>query len=151
MVGGETAAFEALRPLLRVLGTTLVRQGEAGAGQHAKLANQIAVACTMLGVSEALGYAKRAGLEPESVLKSISQGAAKSFALEHLAPKMLAGDFAPGFFVKHLVKDLGLALAEANDLGFDAPGLRLVLERYRTLMDLGYSEAGTQVLFQLYR
>jgi 3-hydroxyisobutyrate dehydrogenase len=151
MAGGEVGDVEALEPLFRTFGKTIVRQGGPGSGQHAKLANQIAIAGTMLGLSEALGYAKRAGLDLGTLLQSISSGAAGSAAMTHLAPRMLSGDFAPGFYVKHFVKDLTLAAdGAANELGFDAPALALALSRYRELAASGHAEDGTQALYRLY-
>jgi 3-hydroxyisobutyrate dehydrogenase len=151
MVGGATDHVAALEPLLRTFGKTIVRQGGPGSGQHAKLANQIAIAGTMLGLSEALGYAKRAGLELGTLLQSISTGAAGSAAMTHLAPRMLSGDFSPGFYVKHFVKDLTLAAdGAAHELGLDAPALALALARYRELAASGHAEDGTQALYRLY-
>jgi 3-hydroxyisobutyrate dehydrogenase len=151
MVGGAKDHVAALEPLLRTFGKTIVRQGGPGSGQHAKLANQIAIAGTMLGLSEALAYAKRAGLELGTLLQSISTGAAGSAAMTHLAPRMLSGDFSPGFYVKHFVKDLTLAAdGAAHELGLDAPALALALARYRELAASGHAEDGTQALYRLY-
>jgi 3-hydroxyisobutyrate dehydrogenase len=151
MAGGEPDDVETLEPIFRAFGKTIVRQGGPGAGQHAKLANQIAIAGTMLGLSEALAYAARAGLDLPTLLTSISSGAAGSAAMTNLAPRMLSGDFAPGFYVKHFVKDLALAAdGAAGDLGFDSPGLTLALERYRELAARGHAEDGTQALYRLY-
>lgn len=150
MVGGESEDFAALEPLFRTMGTA-VHQGPAGYGQHAKLTNQIAIAGTILGVSEALGYAMRAGLDGEKLLQSISRGAAGSALLVHAGPRMLAGDFAPGFYVKHFLKDLGLALESARELGLDARGTALVKELYEKLAAMGHADEGTQALFRLFR
>ena len=151
MIGGEPEEAEALEPLFRAFGKTIVRQGGPGAGQHAKLANQIAIAGTMLGLGEALGYAARAGLDLPTLLTSISSGAAGSAAMTNLAPRMVSGDFAPGFYVKHFIKDLALAAdGAASDLGLDAPGLALALARYRELAARGHAEDGTQALYRLY-
>jgi 3-hydroxyisobutyrate dehydrogenase len=151
MAGGDAADVEALEPLFRTFGKTIVRQGGPGSGQHAKLANQIAIAGTMLGLSEALAYAKRAGLDLGTLLQSISTGAAGSAAMTHLAPRMLSGDFAPGFYVKHFIKDLALAAdGAANELGLDAPALTLALARYRELAASGHAEEGTQAVYRLY-
>lgn len=150
MVGGEKADFEALDPLFRTMGTA-VHQGPAGFGQHAKLTNQIAIAGTILGVSEALGYAMRAGLDGDKLLQSVSRGAAGSSLLLHAGPRMLAGDFAPGFYVKHFIKDLGLALESAAELGLDARGTSLVKELYDKLAAMGHADEGTQALFRLFR
>jgi len=151
MVGGEEKAFAAALPVLQCLGTNIVRQGGPGAGQHCKLANQIAVAATMVGVSESLAYARAAGLNPHTVLSSIAGGAAGSWALTHLAPRMLAGDFAPGFAIKHFLKDLAIALGEAKRLDLELPGLALAQGLYRALTSTGTSvDAGTQALISFY-
>lgn len=146
MVGGDPAAFERARPVLEVLGRTILRQGAAGAGQHAKLANQVAIAGTMVGVMEALLYARRAGLDPTTVLASIGAGAAGSWTLSNLYPRAVAGDLAPGFAVKHFVKDLRIARDEAADNGIALPGLALVLGLYERLAAEGGDGLGTQAL-----
>jgi len=151
MIGGHAKDVDALAPLFRTFGKTIVHQGAHGAGQHAKLANQIAIGGTMLGLVEALAYAKAAGLDPTTLLSSIAQGAAASSAMTNLAPRMLKGDFAPGFYVKHFVKDLELALAEARDTrGLEVPLLELAAARYRELAAGGHADAGTQALYRLY-
>jgi 3-hydroxyisobutyrate dehydrogenase len=150
MVGGDEADFRRALPLLELLGKNIVRQGPAGSGQHAKMANQIAIAAGMLGVCEALAYSKKAGLDPATVLQSISSGAAGSWSLSNLGPRMLAGNFAPGFFVKHFIKDMKIAAASAGQLGLDAQGLRLALKRYEELAAAGGENDGTQALFKLY-
>lgn len=138
-------------PLLSHLGKNIVWQGEAGAGQHTKMCNQIAIATNMIGVCEALVYAEKAGLDPERVLRSISQGAASSWSLSNLAPRMLAGDFAPGFYVKHFIKDMGIALAEAETLGLSLPGLKLAKQLYESLAERGEGQSGTQALYKWYK
>ena len=150
MVGGPRKTFEAVKPLLELMGKTIVYQGEAGAGQHTKMSNQIAIAAGMLGVCEALAYAKKASLDPETVLSSISGGAAGSWSLSNLGPRMLAGNFDPGFFVKHFIKDMGIAAESAEAIGLDAPGLGLALTRYRELAEKGGEGMGTQGLYTLY-
>ncbi len=149
MVGGEEADFRALLPIFSCMGSA-VHQGAAGQGQHAKLANQIAISGTLLGVCEALGYARRAGLDPERLLESISQGAAGSSLLVQAGPRMLAGDFAPGFYVKHFIKDMDIALAQAEKLELDVRGLELVRSLFGELSHKGYANEGTQSLFRLY-
>ncbi|AXM88074.1 NAD(P)-dependent oxidoreductase [Anoxybacillus ayderensis] len=151
MVGGDKEAFSACMPLLSHLGKNIVWQGEAGAGQHTKMCNQIAIATNMIGVCEALVYAEKAGLDPERVLRSISQGAASSWSLSNLAPRMLAGDFAPGFYVKHFIKDMGIALAEAETLGLSLPGLKLAKQLYESLAERGEEQSGTQALYKWYK
>jgi len=150
MVGGDAAAFEGVLPLLRLMGGNVVRQGGPGAGQHTKMCNQIVIASTMLGVCEGLAYARRSGLDPETVLQSIGGGAASSFLLNNLGPRILKGDFAPGFFVEHFVKDMGIAAVEAARMGVDLPGLRLAKGLYEALAAQGHQRDGTQVLFKHY-
>jgi 3-hydroxyisobutyrate dehydrogenase len=146
MAGGDADAFARARPLLEKLGSTIVHQGAAGAGQHTKLTNQVVVAGNLVGVCEALLYATRAGLDVESVLASISGGAASSWALTNLAPRIVAGDFAPGFFVDHFVKDMGIALDEAACMQITLPGLALAHELYVALQAQGHGRDGTQSL-----
>lgn len=146
MAGGDRAAFDALVPIWDVVGRTVVHQGPPGAGQHTKVVNQVLVAAGMLGLAEALLYARRSGLDPESVLRSVGGGAAGSWALSNLAPRVLAGDLEPGFRVDHFVKDMGIALREAEALGIDLRGLRLVHGLYEETARRGRSRAGTQAL-----
>jgi len=146
MVGGEAATLERVRPLLEVLGKTIVHQGPAGAGQHAKMVNQILIASTMVGVCEALLYAYRAGLDLETVLESVASGAAGSWSLSNYTPRMLAGDFEPGFVVDHFIKDMGIALAEARRMRLSVPGLALAEQLYVALSAQGYGRKGTQAL-----
>jgi 3-hydroxyisobutyrate dehydrogenase len=150
MVGGDSAAFEAVLPILHLMGPNVVRQGESGAGQHTKLCNQIVIAGTILGVAEGLAYAKRAGLDPHTVLRSIGTGAASGFQLNNLGPKMIDGDFAPGFFVEHFLKDLNIALGEADRFALDLAGLRTARAQYAALAAGGNGRAGTQALFKIY-
>ena len=150
MVGGTPAAFERARPLLRLMGPNVVLQGGPGSGQHTKMCNQIVIASTMLGVCEGLAYAQRAGLDPQAVLASIGSGAAGSFLLTHMAPRMLQGDFAPGFFTEHFIKDMGIALAEAQRMKLDLPGLAQAKRLYDLLAARGHGRDGTQVLFKYY-
>jgi 3-hydroxyisobutyrate dehydrogenase len=125
-------------------------QGQAGAGQHTKLSNQIAIASNMIGVCEAIVYAKKAGLDPDRVLDSITTGAAGSFSLSKLAPRMIGEDFSPGFYVKHFIKDMTIALESAEELGISTPGLALSLELYQELSKKGESDSGTQALIKLF-
>ncbi|WP_251553834.1 NAD(P)-dependent oxidoreductase [Neobacillus muris] len=148
MVGGETAAVEAVRPILMLLGTNIVHQGKAGAGQHTKMCNQIAIASNMIGVSEAIVYAVKAGLDPENVLKSITTGAAGSWSLSNLAPRMLKGDFEPGFYIKHFIKDMKIALDEAEKMEMEVPGLTLAKSLYEQLVQRGEENSGTQALYK---
>jgi 3-hydroxyisobutyrate dehydrogenase len=150
MVGGSERAFEKALPVLQRMGTNIVRQGEAGAGQHTKMCNQVVIASTIMGVCEGLAYAKSAGLDLPTVLKSIGAGAAGGFQLNVLGQKIIAGDHAPGFFIGHFIKDLGIALAEAKRMKLDLPGLTLAHKLYTTLADRGLARAGTQALAQYY-
>lgn len=149
MVGGEEEIFEKTKPIFEVLGNNIILQGEAGAGQHTKMCNQIAIASNMIGVCEAMVYAKKAGLNPENVLKSIGSGAAGSWSLSNLAPRMLNGNFEPGFYVKHFIKDMKIALEEAKEMGLYTPGLELSKRLYDIIEKDGKGDKGTQVLFQL--
>ena len=151
MVGGDRAAFEKARPLFEVMGKNIVYQGPAGSGQHCKMANQIAVASTMMGVCEALRYAEKAGLSPKTVLESIEAGAAGSWALSNLAPRMIKGDFAPGFYVKHFIKDMNIALDSCTNIGLQARGLELVKELYDQLAADGGEDLGTHALYRQYK
>jgi 3-hydroxyisobutyrate dehydrogenase len=146
MVGGDATTLERVRPLFEILGDKVVHQGAAGAGQHAKMVNQILIATTMVGVCEALLYACRAGLDLETVLESVAQGAAGSWSLSNYAPRMLAGDFEPGFAVDHFIKDMGIALSEARRMRLSVPGLALAEQLYIALSAQGYGRKGTQAL-----
>lgn len=146
MVGGDHSAFESLHPMFRVFGKIVVHHGSAGSGQHAKLCNQITIAGTMIGVCEALLYAQHAGLDGKKLLESIRQGAAGCWALNHLAPKILERDFSPGFFVEHFIKDMGMALAEANRMGLLLPGLAVVHKLYQAVQAEGHGRSGTHAL-----
>ena len=146
MVGGETGVVETIRPLFELLGKTIVHQGATGAGQHAKLCNQITIAGTMIGVCESLLYGYRAGLNLETMLQSIRGGAAACWMLDNLAPRILARNFAPGFFVEHFVKDMGIALEEARRLGLVLPGLSLVHQLYLAVQAHGHGRSGTHAL-----
>ena len=146
MVGGDEDAVERVRPLFEVMGKTIVRQGVPGAGQHTKMVNQTLIAGAMIGVCEALLYAYRAELDLETVLSSVEPGAAGSWSLTNYAPRMLRGDFEPGFVVEHFVKDMGIALAEAKRMNLSLPGLALVQQLYVALMAQGQGRQGTQSL-----
>lgn len=151
MCGGDEQTFKEVLPLLQEFGKQIVYQGDAGAGQHTKMCNQIAIATNMIGVCEALAYGKEAGLDAEMVLQSISSGAAGSWSLSNLAPRMIKGDFEPGFYVKHFLKDMNIALAEAERMKLPLPGLQLAKEMYNEFVEEGYGEKGTQVLYRQYR
>ncbi len=150
MCGGEKAVFEEIYDVLSIFGKEIVYQGEAGAGQHTKMANQIAIATNMIGVCEAITYAESAGLDPQTVLASIATGAAGSWSLSNLAPRMLAKDFEPGFYVKHFLKDMDIALKEAEMMELNLPGLKLARSMYHELVTRGLEDKGTQVLYEAY-
>jgi 3-hydroxyisobutyrate dehydrogenase len=150
MVGGERAAFERVRLVLERMGKNIAHMGGPGAGQHTKMANQIAIAGTMMGVCECLSYARNAGLDPEAVLMVIGTGAASSFLLNSLGPRMVKGDYAAGFYVHHFIKDLGIALAEAEQMKLSLPGLALAKRLYDRLSAQGHAQDGTQALYRLY-
>jgi len=150
MIGGEQEAYDSLLPIFQVMGENIILQGKAGAGQYTKLVNQIAIASNMIGVSEAIAFARKAGLNPEKVLDSISTGAAASYSLSKLASRMLKEDFAPGFYVKHFIKDMTIALESAKELGLSTPGLELSLNLYKELAEKGEEDSGTQALIKLF-
>lgn len=151
MIGGDRATYEHCLSLFEIMGQNIVYQGEAGSGQHTKMCNQIAIASGMIGVCEAVAYAEKSGLDPETVLKSISTGAAGSWSLSNLAPRMLKEDFEPGFFVKHFIKDMGIALEETNHMQMNAPGLELAHKLYNELAQNGDENKGTQALLKLWK
>jgi 3-hydroxyisobutyrate dehydrogenase len=150
MVGGNKEAYQALLPIFNVLGKNIVYQGPSGSGQHAKTVNQIVITGNMLGMVEALVYAKHANLDLPTVLTSISKGAAGSWQLENNAPKMINKDFQPGFFIKHFLKDMHIAQEEARKVALDLPGLDLVESLYNSLLENGYGNLGTQALIKYY-
>ena len=146
MVGGDPAALDAVTPCLQHLGTTIVHHGGPGTGQHAKMVNQTLIAGTMVSMCEALLYAHRAGLDLDAVLRSVGAGAAGSRSLTNLAPRILAGDLEPGFYVDHFVKDMGIALDESRRMGLTLPGLALAERLYREAQAQGLGRKGTQAL-----
>ncbi len=146
MIGGDAEVVTALEPCWKAMGKTYVRQGEAGSGQHAKIVNQILVAAGMIGVCESLLYAQQSGLDLETVLQSVSSGAAGSWALSNLAPRIVSGNFDPGFFVEHFVKDLGIAMRESKRMSLTLPGLELACELYERVVARGDGQLGTHAL-----
>lgn len=146
MVGGDTEVVQTIMPLLEAMGKNIVHQGAAGAGQHTKMCNQITIAGTMIGVCEGLFYGYKAGLDLETMLSSISGGAAACWALSNLAPRILQRDFDPGFFVEHFIKDMGIALDEAEKMNLSLPGLALVHQLYLAVKAQGHGRLGTQAL-----
>ena len=150
LVGGDREDYEACHELFEAMGTNINYEGKAGCGQHCKLANQIMIAGTLSGVCEALTYAKEKGLDLNTFFESVSTGAAGSKQFDTFAPKIIAGDYAPGFFMKHFIKDMKLALIEANRSGIDLGVLSQVLANYEELEAEGYGELGTQALMKFY-
>lgn len=148
MAGADADDFARARPIFECLGKTIVHQGGPGAGQHTKMVNQILIATNMIGVCEGLLYARKAGLDPETVLRSVGSGAAGSWSINHLAPRMIRRDFAPGFYVEHFIKDLGIVLDEASRLELALPGLVLARQLYEACRAQGHGRAGTQALLR---
>ncbi len=146
MVGGDADAVEAVRPLLECMGKTVVHQGPAGAGQHTKMVNQVLIATNMIGVCEALLYGHKAGLDLKTVLQSVGGGAAASWSLNNLGPRIMDRNFEPGFFVEHFIKDMGIALEEAKRMNLVLPGLALANQLYLAVQAHGYGRKGTQAL-----
>ena len=146
MIGGDRQTVESLAPLWEIMGSTWVWQGPAGAGQHTKMVNQTLIGGNMVGVCEALLYAYRSGLDLENVMKSVSTGAAGSWSLSNLGPRIIAGNFDPGFFVEHFIKDMGIALEEARRMNIKLPGLELAEQLYQQLAAAGHARKGTHAL-----
>ncbi len=146
MVGGDAEAVEAVRPLFECMGKTIVHQGPAGAGQHTKMVNQVLIATNMIGVCEALLYGYKAGLDLKTVLQSVGGGAAASWSLNNLGPRIIDRNFEPGFFVEHFIKDMGIALDEARRMNLSLPGLALANQLYIALKAQGFGRKGTQAL-----
>ena len=146
MIGGDKAVVDALQPVFAVMGKTIVHQGGPGAGQHTKMANQILIATGMIGVCEALLYGYKAGLDLPTVLQSVGPGAAGSWSLSNLGPRMMNNNFDPGFFVEHFIKDMGIALAEAKKMGLSLPGLALAEQLYLSVKAKGWGRNGTHAL-----
>jgi 3-hydroxyisobutyrate dehydrogenase len=146
MIGGDEAAVAALEPIWKVMGQKWIRQGGPGAGQHTKMVNQVLIATGMIGVCEALLYGYKAGLDLERVLESVASGAAGSWSLSNYGPRMIAGNFDPGFFVEHFIKDMGIALAEARRMKLSLPGLALAEQLYQAVAAQGHARLGTHSL-----
>ena len=146
MIGGDQEVVDALQPLFATMGKTLVHQGKAGAGQHAKMANQILIATNMIGVCESLLYGYKAGLDLPTMLQSVGPGAAGSWSLNNLGPRIMNNNFDPGFFVEHFVKDMGIALSEAKRMGLCLPGLALGEQLYLSVKAKGWGRNGTHAL-----
>lgn len=150
MVGGKKSVFDRVLPLFEVMGKNVVYQGEAGSGQHTKMCNQIAIAGGMVAIGESLAYAKSAGLDSGTVLQSISAGAAGSWSMSNLVPRALEGDYKPGFFVKHFVKDMKIALDSAQEMELSLPGLDHAKRLFEQVIADGGEDDGTQALFRLF-
>lgn len=151
MIGGEKEVVDSLLPLFEVFGRNVIYQGKAGTGQHTKMCNQITIAGTMIGVCEGLIYGAKAGLDLNVMLASISKGAAACWTLDVLAPKIVNGDYSPGFSVDNFVKDLGIALEEAEAMRLSLPGLALVKQLYMSILAMGNGALGTQSLYIVLR
>ncbi|WP_155287313.1 NAD(P)-dependent oxidoreductase [Lacticaseibacillus zhaodongensis] len=151
MVGGEQAAMPQLQPLFDVMGSATHRFGDAGSGQHAKMANQIMIAGTMTGLSEMLVYAQAAGLDLNDILATVGAGSAANWSLTNYGPRVLAGDYTPGFFAKHFLKDLRIALDEADKMQLDLPATKTAKQLYEQLVAAGHGNDGTQALVKLYK
>jgi 3-hydroxyisobutyrate dehydrogenase len=149
MVGGDEAAFRRVLPIFELIGKNIARMGGPGMGQHTKMSNQIVIASTMVGVVEALLYAHRAGLDLNNVIDVIGKGAASSWALNQLGPRIVKGDFAPGFYIRHFVKDMGIALLEARRMKLSLPGLALANQFYTAALAEGLETNGTQALYKV--
>ena len=147
MIGGDENIVNQVMPIMENFSKSMVYQGKAGSGQHTKMCNQITIAGTMIGVCECLIYGHKAGLDLETVLSSISGGAAACWTLDVLAPKIVHGDFEPGFMVEHFIKDLGIALQEAEQMKLSLPGLALAKQLYLSVMAMGKGNKGTQALY----
>jgi 3-hydroxyisobutyrate dehydrogenase len=146
MIGGDKDAVEALKPCWEAMGKTIIHQGGAGAGQHTKMVNQTLIATNMIGVCEALLYGYKAGLDLPTVLQSVAPGAAGSWSLSNLGPRIIANNFDPGFFVEHFIKDMGIALSEASRMGLALPGLALAHQLYLAVKAQGHGRDGTHAL-----
>ncbi len=150
MVGGDQVAFDALKQVWSCLGTNVIYQGNAGAGQHAKMVNQIMIAGTMVGLCEGMIYAKKAGLNMERMLRSVSSGAAQSWSLTNLGPQIVGNDYRPGFSIQHFLKDLKIAEDEANQLGIQVPGLAVAAQLYSKAVENGLGQLGTHALYKMF-
>lgn len=146
MIGGDPNPVNDLQPIWDILGSTWVHQGAAGSGQHTKMVNQTLIASGMIGVCEALLYGHRAGLDLNTVLQSVSSGAAGSWSLSNLAPRIIANNFEPGFYVEHFIKDMGIAIEEADRMGLALPGLSLARQLYNAVASQGHARSGTHAL-----
>ena len=150
MVGGDREAFDRCQDIFEALGSSITYEGGAGKGQHTKMANQIALSGIVASVAEAIAYARRTGLDVDTMLASISKGAAGSWQMDHNAPKMVSGDMAPGFYIRHFIKDMSIAAEEAEDVGLTLPVLDRVLAMYKELESCGEGSLGTQAIIHYF-
>ena len=150
MVGGDLATYEKALPLFEKMGKTITHQGVAGSGQHTKMANQICIVGTMTGMTELLAYAQKAGLDLDKVLNTVGGGSGATWSLANYGPRILREDYSAGFFVKHFIKDLGIALAEADKMNLELPATKGAKELYEQLADKGFENDGTQALIKLW-
>jgi 3-hydroxyisobutyrate dehydrogenase len=150
MVGGEESAYNQLLPIFDTFGTTFTLHGSAGKGQHTKMANQIMIAGTMTGMTEMLVYANKAGLDLNKVIETLSGGSAANWSLSNYSPRILKENYSPGFFVKHFIKDLKIALDEAEKMNVELPSTKLATELYEKLANKGFEDDGTQALIKLW-
>ena len=149
-VGGETKAYNQVRPYFEIMGSHIVHLGTAGSGQHGKMANQIAISGSAIGMVESLSYAKAAGIDLTQIQEAVSTGSGGSWQMTNMAPRAIAGNFDPGFYIKHFIKDMKIAVKEAKTNNIDLPGLELVLGQYEKLEEQGLEDLGTQGLYKLY-
>jgi 3-hydroxyisobutyrate dehydrogenase len=149
MAGGKRETFEKILPFFRLMGENIALMGPAGCGQHTKMSNQILIASTMMGTVESLLYGCKAGMDRDSIIDIIGKGAAASWSINNLGRRMVKGNFDPGFFIKHFVKDMGIALREAEKMKLSLPGLALAHRFYVSAMALGYENLGTQALYKV--
>lgn len=150
MVGGDQAAYEKVLPIFKTFGKTFTLQGESGKGQHTKMANQIMIAGTMTGITEMMVYANKAGLDLDKVIETLSGGSAANWSLSNYSPRILKENYSPGFFVKHFIKDLKIALDEAEKMNLDLPATKLATDLYEKLANKGFENDGTQALIKLW-
>jgi 3-hydroxyisobutyrate dehydrogenase len=151
MVGGDRDIYDRVMPLFEIIGENIAHMGKAGSGQHTKMANQILIAGTMIGVVESLLYAYKTGMDLDSVIDVIGKGAASSWSINNMGRRIAKGDFDPGFYIKHFIKDMGIALDEAKRMNLALPGLALVHQFYIAATSLGYDSLGTQGLYKVFQ
>lgn len=150
MTGGPKEAFERVLPLFELMGENIAHMGSAGKGQHTKMSNQVLIASTMIGTVESLLYAYKAGMDLKEVIEVIGKGAASSWSINNLGRRIADGNFDPGFFIKHFIKDMGIALEEARRMQLSLPGLALAHQFYVSASALGYEDLGTQGLYKVF-